>query len=178
MKTSRIVFAAALGVTLSVAAVAETIDGKEVKRYEGTVQSVGGGKIVVQTASSTGNWKVGSKTVVMFGAQRLPVPDAEGGKVVAFVSEDGYVHRLDLLQRRPADGEPDTAPDVGEIVSVDTADGKIEIKMPNSTGHWKIGAFTHVRSGDVELPLTELQPGRKVRVSVEKSGKIDRVDLQ
>lgn len=174
---NRTMLVAALGLTLSASAVAETIDGKEVKRYEGTVESVGGGKIVIQTPSSTGNWKVGAQTVVMFGAQRLPVPAVDGGKVVAFVSEDGYVHRLDLLQRKPADGEPDTGPDVGEIASVDAAGGKIEIKMPNSTGHWKIGAFTHVRSGDAELPLTALQPGQKVRVAVEKSGKIDRVDL-
>ena len=177
MKT-RIVLVAALGLTLSAAASAETIDGKEVKRYEGTVESVGGGKIVVKTPTSTGNWKVGALTVVMFGAQRLPVPDVDGGKVIAFVSEDGFVHRLDLLQRKPADGEPDTAPDVGEISSVDAAAGKIEIKMPNSVGHWKIGVFTHVRSGDVEVPLTALQTGAKVRVAVEKSGKIDRIDLQ
>lgn len=174
----RIVLVAALGVTLSFAALAETIDGKEVKRYDGTVESVGGGKIVIKTPSSTGNWKVGAQTVVMFGAQRLPVPDVDGGRVVAFVSEDGYVHRLDLLQRRPADGEPDTGPDVGEISSVDAGAGRIEIKMPSSVGHWKIGAFTHVRSGDVEVPLTALQSGAKVRVAVEKSGKIDRIDLQ
>jgi hypothetical protein len=156
-----------------------TMDGKEVRAYEGTPRSINEqqGKIVIQTATSEGNWSIGPRTVILFGRERESIKGVEAStRVQAWVSTDGFVHRINILEMRLP---PGPAPNYsGEIVSLNEEAGQVEVKTERSVGHWKVGAFTVVGYRGHRIPLGEVLHSKRVGVAVLQDGRVERIDVQ
>jgi hypothetical protein len=163
---------------LAFPALAQTMDGKEVRRYEGVPNSINeqAGKIVIRTNSSVGNWSVGPRTVVLFGSERMGLGAVvESTRVEAWVSEDGFVHRINILEMRlPGGPTPNYS---GEVVSLNESAGEIEVRTPNSVGHWKVGGFTVVGYRGHRIPLAHVLRSKKVSLAVTREGRVERVDV-
>jgi hypothetical protein len=78
------------------------MNGKQVREYFGRVNMLNerDGKIIINIEDgSTGNWNVGRYTVVLRGSEREPLSLLLSSKRVrAFVSQDGTVQRVEILQ--------------------------------------------------------------------------------
>jgi hypothetical protein len=83
-------------------AFAQTMGGKEVREYTGSVNMLNEqyGKIIIKVDDgSTGNWSVGRYTVVLRGSQREPLSLLLSSKrVKAWVAQDGTVQRVEILE--------------------------------------------------------------------------------
>ena len=163
---------------LAFPALAQMMDGKEVRRYEGVPNSINeqAGKIVIRTDSSVGNWSVGPRTVVLFGEERMGLGAVvESTRVEAWVSQDGFVHRINILEMRlPPGPTPNYS---GEVVSLNQSAGEIEVRTPNSVGHWKVGGFTVVGYRGHRIPLGVVLRSKKVSLAVTREGRVERIDV-
>jgi hypothetical protein len=163
---------------LSVAALAQMMDGKEVRRYEGVPNSINeqAGKIVIRTESSVGNWSIGPRTVVFFGAERMSLGAVvESTRVEAWVSQDGFVHRINILEMRLPPGPPSNYS--GEVVSLNEGAGEIEVRTPNSVGHWKVGGFSVVGYRGHRIPLVHVLRSKRVSLAVTREGRVERIEV-
>jgi hypothetical protein len=160
------------------AAQTATMDGKEVRAYEGTPRSINEreGKIVIQTSNSEGNWSIGPRTVILFGRQRESIKSVEAStRVQAWVAADGFVHRINILEMRLP---PGPAPNYsGEIISLNEEAGQVEVRTEHSVGHWKVGPFTVVAYRGRRVPLGEVLHSKRVGVAVLQDGRVERIDV-
>jgi hypothetical protein len=170
---------ALLGCLIAVPVLAQVMDGKEVHRYEGVPNSINeqAGKIVIRTESSVGNWSIVPRTVVLFGSERMGLGAVvESTRVEAWVSQDGFVHRINILEMRLPPGPATNYS--GEVVSMNEGAGEIEVRTPNSVGHWRVGPFTVVAYRGHRIPLTQVLRSRKLSLAVTREGRVERIDVQ
>ena len=193
-----IVAALALVVSFGVLGQTATMNGKEVRAYEGSVVMLNeaAGKIQIKIDDgSTGNWNVGPYTVVMRGSVREPLSLLlSAGTVKAFVSRDGQVQRIDILKmagqaQSPVapgnqgsgslamNGKPVRAY-MGSVNMLNEGAGKIVVKVDDgSTGNWNVGKYTVVLRGSQREPLSLLVSSKRVKVYVSQDGDVQRVEI-
>ena len=169
----------ALAVVLigSFATAQQPMNGTPTKRYEGSVVSFneGNGQVVIRTSSAAATWKVGPETVVYLGTDRIDRGAlAASDGVIAFVWPNGFVHQVDIRAIRPDFLE---RPDVGEVISLNEQQGQIVVRMPASTGTWRVDAATVVSFDRRRVPVREVLRSRKVRVVVAQSGHLDVLQI-
>jgi|GEM_PF-3423070 hypothetical protein len=187
---------AALTLMAPKSVVSQMMNGKQVRDYTGRVNMLNevDGKIIINIDDgSTGNWNVGRYTVVLRGSEREPLSLLlRTKKVRAFVSQDGDVQRVEIIEMAgqgpaPANG-PAPAPMVmngkqvrdynGRVNMLNERDGKIIINIDDgSTGNWNVGRYTVVLRGSQREPLSLLLSSKRVRVFVSQDGEVQRVEI-
>jgi phenylpyruvate tautomerase PptA (4-oxalocrotonate tautomerase family) len=194
---------AALTLLAPASVASQMMNGKQVREYFGRVNMLNerDGKIIINIEDgSTGNWNVGRYTVVLRGSEREPLSLLLSSKRVrAFVSEDGTVQRVEILEMAgqaappPMAGGPGPAPVgaapmmmngkqvreyFGRVNMLNERDGKIIINIEDgSTGNWNVGRYTVVLRGSEREPLSLLLSSKRVRAFVSQDGTVQRVEI-
>jgi len=163
------------------------MNGKPVRAYAGHVVMLNEreGRIVIAIDDgSKGDWRIGGYTVVLRGAERLPLNAVLASpRVTAWVSPDGTVQRITLGAARPAPTGGRTNGQVvrsylGRVEMMNLRDGRIVIDVDDgSKGDWRIGGYTVVLRGAEREPLKAALDSRRVRVWVTREGQVERINI-